>query len=65
MGAGVAVGGIAAVGVGVGMRVGSGVASGTATLGAWSDWQPITSNTSTAVRVVVNARVSIIRDAKI
>ena len=65
MGAGVAVGGITAVGVGVEVRVGRGVATGTATVGAGSSWQPITSKISAAVRNAVNARASIIRDAQI
>lgn len=61
----VAVGDIAAVGVGVGARVGRGVTTGTGTVGAGPAWQPITSKTSTAVRIAVNARASIIRDAQI
>jgi len=65
VGAGVAVGGIAAVGVGVGARVGIEVATGTGTIGAGPAWQPIISKTSTAVKIAVSARASIIRDAQI
>lgn len=62
---GAAVGVIAAVGVGVGARVGRVVATGIGTVEAGPAWQPVTSKTSTAVRIAVNARASIIRDGQI